>query len=134
MITGSHSFEKSKNQTLTFFDSFSDKANYESQVKLDAIALDVYTGTMLSPFDSATKGGPFLLDRSSPDYAKQAYAKQVETEGKAWDALSTEAVERLEQLKADVAKNRASLPTASPVPMPTVTPSSTASVAPTPAP
>lgn len=141
MVTGSHRFERSKSQTISFFDSFSDKANYESQVKLDAIALDVYTGTLLSPFDAATKGGPFLLDASAPDYAQQAYAKQLETESKAWQALSVEAVERLQQLKADVEKNRASLPSPSPLPtsMPSPLVSSsppvlTPSVEPTPAP
>lgn len=109
LVTGSHEFNKAKNQNLSFFDSFSDKLNYESQIKFNAIALDVYTGTLLSPFDAATKAGPFLLDRSAPDFATQSYAKQKESESKTWDALRSEALERLTQLKADVDKRKAQI-------------------------
>lgn len=129
LVSGSHSFEKSKNQNLSFFDTFSDKANYESQVKLEAIALDVYTGTLLSPFDAATKGGPFLLDRAAADYSEQAYAKEKDTESKAWQALRNEAIERLTQLKSEVDKRKASLNDAqpSPAPSPSLAPSTSPS-------
>lgn len=140
LVTGSHNFAKSKSQTMGFFDSFSDKINYESSVKLEAIALDVYTGTLLSPFDAAAKGGPFTLDQSAADYSQQAYNKQKEVEAKAWTALGAEAVERMDQLKADVDKRKAEIaanptptprPTAEPTPAPTASPTPVPSPSPT---
>ena len=126
LLTGSHSFERAKSQNLSFFDSFSEKANYESKVKLDAIALDVFTGTLLSPFDAAVSGQPVLLDRAAADFADKSYKYQQETEAKAWLSLRTEALERLNQLKLDVDKRKAELanqPMPSPTPSPTVSPS-----------
>lgn len=113
LVSGSHQFDKSRSQQLSFWDSFSEKQNYESKVKLDAIALDVYTGTLLSPFDAATKGGPFLLDRAAPDYSQQAYEKQKTVEQAAWKELEEDAIDSFTQLKADVLKRMAQ-PTASP--------------------
>lgn len=115
LVTGSHTFETSRNQNLSFLDSFSYKANYDSKIKFEAITLDVFTGTLLNPFDAVVQGGPFLLDRATPDFGQQRYKVEKDTETKAWEQLKTEALTNLQQLKADVAARKASL-TASPVP------------------
>ena len=130
LITGEHDFEKAKNQNLSFFDSFSDKAYYESEVELEAITLDVFTGTLLSPFNVAVEAGPVLLDRAAADYADQSYKAQKEAEAKAWSELKDEALTNLRQLKADVDKRKANLqaspaPSATPEPAPTPAPTAT---------
>ncbi len=137
LVTGSHRFERSKSQNLSFFDSFSEKAYYESEMKLDAIALDVYTGTLLSPFDSTAKATPFLLDRAAGDFNQKSYDQTKQTEVKAWVNLQTEAIERLTSLKVDVDKRKAELaamPSPSPTPAPTVSPSPAPTVSPSPMP
>ncbi len=128
LITGSHNFERSRDQSIGFFDSFSNALNYQSQVKIEAIALDVFTGTLLSPFDAASKGEKILLDRSASDYAAKAYAYQKQVETKAWKALEIEALERFAQLKINVEKSRQEIALEpSPEPTPTPEPSSSAS-------
>lgn len=139
LVTGNHRFEKSKSQNLSFFDTFGEKAYYESEVKLDAIALDVYTGTLLSPFDAAAKNGPTLLDRAASDFSQKSYAQSKESEVKAWVSLRTEAIERLTSLKADVDKRKAELaampaPTPTPTPVASPSPSATPLPSPTPSP
>lgn len=138
LVTGSSDFSKSKTQSSNFFDSFSNKLNYESKVKLEAIALDVYTGTLLSPFDAAITGKPTAFDRTSADYYSATYNYQKETETKAWDSLRKEAVENIVQLRADVdqRKQEIALDAAKPTPAPSQTPSPSPSptVSPTPAP
>ncbi|PKL75655.1 MAG: hypothetical protein CVV27_14245 [Candidatus Melainabacteria bacterium HGW-Melainabacteria-1] len=134
LINGSHSYQKSKSQNLSFFDSFSDKASYESEVKLEAIALDVFTGTLLSPFDAAVKSTPQLLDQAAADFAQQTYTQQKSAETQAWQALQTEAIERLTQLKAEVDKRKADLATASPMPQATAEPTPSATPMPSPVP
>lgn len=123
LVTGSHSFDRARTQNLSFFDSFSEKARYESKVKLDALALEVYTGTLLSPFDAAVSGSPTLLDRGAADFNTQSYSYQKETEAKAWQNLRGEALERLNQLKADVDKRKADIAKAEAAATPSPAPS-----------
>lgn len=133
IVSGNHSFGPTKSQNLSFFDSFTDKATFESQVKLDAITLDVFTGTLLSPFDAAVKGDSLLLDRADKAFSDKAYAYQKTTEIKAWDQLRTEALASLTQLKQDVLKRQAEIaaqPTPTPSSTPTPTPSPTATPSP----
>ncbi|PKL75824.1 MAG: hypothetical protein CVV27_13430, partial [Candidatus Melainabacteria bacterium HGW-Melainabacteria-1] len=92
LVTGTHQFQKAKSQNLSFFDSFSDKAYFDSEVKFEAIALDVFTGILLSPFDAAAKASSVLLDQGAADYSNQAYQYQLRTETQAWEALQTEAI------------------------------------------
>lgn len=131
LVTGSHSFEKAKSQNLSFFDSFSDKASYESKIKLEAIALDVFTGTLLSPFNAAVTGTATLLDRAANDFNTRAYTYQKDTEAKAWESLRSEALERLNQLRQDVDKRKATLNQASPQPIASPSPSAAPSASPT---
>ncbi|MGV3523272.1 MAG: hypothetical protein ACO1RX_03560 [Candidatus Sericytochromatia bacterium] len=119
LIGGSHDFERARNQNLSFFDSFSDKSVYESQVKLDAITLDVYTGTLLSPFNAAYKAQPITLDRAASTYQQQVYTYQQQAEVEAWKGLQQEAIERIQQLEADVKRNLATAPSPTPVALPT---------------
>ncbi|MGV3523274.1 MAG: hypothetical protein ACO1RX_03570 [Candidatus Sericytochromatia bacterium] len=101
LLSGDHTFERSRTQNLGFFDSFSDKAVYESQIKLQAITLDVFTGTLLSPFDVSLKADPITLDRANSAYSEQMYTYQQQAETKAWESLQTEAIARVRQLEAD---------------------------------
>lgn len=102
IVTGQHDFSPSRQQSKGFFESFSDTIAYESQVSLEAIALDVYTGTLLKPFESAAKGEPIRLSSEAPDFHDRAYAYKKSVEEQAWLALQTQAVEGFQQLKIDV--------------------------------
>lgn len=112
LVTGAHSYGRARNQNLSFFDSFSDKAYYESEVRIEAIALDIYTGTFLTPFSVAIKGEPRLLDRADPNFTALQYQYQKETENAAWQAMQAEALDRLQQLKRSV-ESRTNQPTTS---------------------
>lgn len=102
LVTGAHRFERSRKQNLSFFDSFSDNAYYESEVQIEALALDIFTGTFLTPFSVAVKGESVLLDRAASDYAEQIYSYQKQVELQAWQHLQQEALERLQVLKRNV--------------------------------
>ncbi|MBF2055531.1 MAG: hypothetical protein IGS03_18935 [Candidatus Sericytochromatia bacterium] len=123
LVTGSHSFARARNQNLSFLDSFSDKAYFESEVQFEAIALDIYTGTFLTPFSVAIKGEPALLDRASANYAEQTYQYQKQVELQAWEALQQEALARLQTLKRNVEERLANPPAS---PAPAASPSSSA--------
>lgn len=110
LVSGTHTFAQARNQELSFFDSFSDKAYFESEVYLEALALDVYTGTFLNPFNVAIKGEPRLLDRSNASYRTNVYQYQKEVETTAWQALQAETLQRLLQLKRTLESRQAALP------------------------
>lgn len=134
LITGNHQFARSRDQSIGFFDSFSNSAYYQSEMKMEAIALDVFTGTLLSPFDTASKGEPILLDRSASDYAVKAYAYQKQVEAKAWKSMEIEALDRFAQLKINVEKTRQEM-LANPSPQPSANSESAKPVeSPTPSP
>jgi len=115
LISGSHEFDKSRSQNLSFFDSFSDKAYFESNVQFEAIALDVFTGTLLTPFSASLKGETRLLDQADVNFKQNSYTYQKEVENQAWKILEQEALARLTQLKANV---EARINTISPTPAP----------------
>ena len=102
IITGKHTFSPSRQQNQGFFESFSDTVAYESQVSLEAIALDVYTGTLLKPFEASAKGERILLSSEAADFQDAAYAYQKSVETLAWKELQDQVVEGFTQLKADV--------------------------------
>ena len=107
LVNANHSFELSRDQNLSFWDSFSEKSFYESKVKYEAIALDVFTGTLLSPFDAAVTGERMLLDFADPNVAQERYAYQRGVEEQAWGMLMDEALQRLDTLAQDVERRQA---------------------------
>ena len=117
LVGGEHSFSRSRSQNIPFFESFSDKAYYESKMSVEAIALDVYTGTLLSPFDASAKSEPSLLDQRAADFSQQAYQLQKQVETEAWSTLKAEAIERLEELKSRVDELKANPPQPTPTPV-----------------
>lgn len=114
IVTGSHTFAPSRQQELGFFDSFSNTVAYEGQISLEAIALDVYTGTLLKPFEASAKGERILLDNQAGDFEDKSYAYQKVIENKAWSALQSQVVEGLKQLKKDVDERTTPDPVATP--------------------
>jgi hypothetical protein len=132
IVSGSHQFEKARNQSLSFFDSFTDKANYESTVTIDAIGLDIFSGTFLSPLRSVIKTNPEAFDRSAPDYSSKTYAFRKEAETQVWQDMSTKFLDSLKSLKTEI-ENRPPepAPSATPIPTPSITPFPAASAAPT---
>lgn len=102
IVTGNHTFGPSRQQQVGFFDSFSNTSGYEGQVSLEAIALDVYTGTLLKPFEVSAKGERILLDDQSSNFQDKSYAYQKAVEDKAWASLQTQVADGLKQLKQDV--------------------------------
>lgn len=122
IVTGNNDFSPSRQQQVGFFDSFSNNTAYESQVSLEAIALDVYTGTLLKPFEASAKGERISFDDQSRDFQDKSYAYQKAVENKAWTALQSQVVDGLRQLKADVDARLDSVdvqPSPSPVSSPT---------------
>lgn len=109
LVTGSHSFTRTRVQNLSFWDSFSDQVGYESQINFEAIALDVYTGTLLNPFKVSTKGEAVLLGPGATDYVKKRYEYQKKIETQAWSDLGNEAKENLISLRAEVDQRKAEL-------------------------
>ncbi len=133
IVSGSHQFERARSQTLSFFDSFTDKANYESTVSIDAIGLDIYSGTFISPLRSVIKTTPQVFDRSAPDFSSTAYAFRKEAEAKVWQELNVKFLDSLKSLKQEIENRPAASPTpaATPTPTPSVTPFPTATASPT---
>ncbi len=108
VITGSHQFGPGRQQQVGFLDSFSNNIAYESNITLEAIAIDVFTGTLLRPFEASARGERIRLDRQQVDFDDRAYAYQKEVEEKAWTDLQEEVVQGLNQLKKDVEERLAS--------------------------
>ncbi len=102
IVTGQHDFSASRQQDRGFFDSFSNTVAYESQVSLEAIALDVYTGTLLKPFEASAKGERILLSTEDANFHDQAYDYKKGIEVQAWQALQGQMIAGIEQLKKDV--------------------------------
>lgn len=125
LVSGQHIFSRARSQNISFWDSFSNKLYYESKVHFEAITLDVYTGTLLSPFEASTNGEATLMDPSSPTFAEDNYRYEKKVENQTWQDLGDEALNNLKQLEADVAKRKAEIaaaasaePSAEPTPAP----------------
>ncbi len=134
VITGSHQFAPSRQQQVGFLESFSNTVAYDSNITLEAIAIDVFTGTLLRPFEASARGERIRLDRQQADFEDKAYAYQKEIEEKAWTDLQAEVVQGLEQLKKDVEERLANpvpAPTPSPTPIPTPNPTPNPTSSPT---
>lgn len=129
IVSGSHQFDRARSQSLSFFDSFTDKANYESTVSIDAIGLDIFSGTFISPLRSVVKTTPQIFDRSAPDFSSTAYAFRKEAETKVWQELNVKFLDSLKNLKQEI-ENRPPV-SATPTPTPSVTPFPAATAAPT---
>jgi hypothetical protein len=125
IVTGNHTFAPSRQQQGGFFESFSNTTAYEGQVSLEAIALDVYTGTLLKPFEASARGEKISLDNQSRDFQDKSYAYQKAVEYQAWSALQAQVVDGLKQLKTDVDERLT--PDASPSPSPAASPAATPS-------
>jgi len=133
IVSGSHQFERARSQSLSFFDSFTDKANYESTVMIDAIGLDIYSGTFISPLRSVVKTTPQVFDRSAPDFSSSAYTFRKEAEAAVWKELNVKFLDSLKALKQEIESRppESPSPSATPTPSPSVTPFPAATAAPT---
>ena len=109
VVTGKHAFELARAQREGFIESFGERGDYDSQVTLEAIALDVFTGTLLRPFAASAKGEVTTFDRSGAQFAADAYAYQKAVEDRAWEALNGEVLSGLEQLEVRVERARNSI-------------------------
>lgn len=119
IVNASHDFALSNDQNLSFWDSFSEKAYYESKVKYEAIALDIFTGTLLSPFDAAISGERILIDALEPNAAQARYSYQKSVEEQAWKMLQEEALKRLGHLEQEVSRRQSEIePDPNPEPSP----------------
>ncbi|PIQ25878.1 hypothetical protein COW36_22340 [bacterium (Candidatus Blackallbacteria) CG17_big_fil_post_rev_8_21_14_2_50_48_46] len=132
IVSGSHQFERSSVQNLSFFDSFTDRSYYESNMTIEAIGLDIFSGTFLNPLRSVVKTEPQLFDRAAADFTSQTYTFRKDAEAKVWTDMSAKFIESLKTLKQEI-ENRVPTPSASPstpVPSPSVTPFPEASASP----
>jgi len=102
LVSGSHQFQQARDQNLSFFDSFSDARYFESQVQFQAIALDIFTGTLLSPFRASHKGQPERFEPSAGDFKAKTYAYQKTVENEVWQRFGAESLEHLKKLKSSV--------------------------------
>lgn len=129
IVSGSQTFQRADAQPLGFWDSFTNRAYYEARSNVTAIAMNVYTGTFLSPFQVVGKDGPTLLDADASDYAASVYAMRQRAETSAFTQLKASFIDSLTKLKA-VAVPPGSV--ASPTPSPSVSPSASPTPAPSP--
>lgn len=108
IVTGKHDFAPSRDQASGFFSSFSDAVAYESKVSLEALALDVFTGTLLKPFDVSASGERVTLSSEATDFQDRVYDYKKTVEQQAWWALEAQVLEGFKQLKTDVEARLAS--------------------------
>jgi hypothetical protein len=121
IVSGSHVFDRSKLQPLDFFDSFTDKAYYESRILVDAIALDIFSGTFMQPLRSVIQTPSKNFDRAASDFKAQTYSFRKDAESKLWVDLGSKFIDSLKNLKQEIeARTKASPAPA--VPSPTITP------------
>jgi hypothetical protein len=130
IVSGSQSFQRAEAQPLGFFDAFTNRAYYEARTSLTAVAMNIYTGTFLSPFQAVGKDGPTLLDFDAADYAATSYAMRQRAETAAFNQLKAGLVTSLTSLKA-VAVPPGSVASPTPSPTPSVEASPTPSPSPT---
>jgi hypothetical protein len=126
MVSGSNQATTAAEQTESWF-NFSNATSYESRATLSGLALGVYSGTFLAPFQVVGKAGPIVVDPADPGASAQIYALRKQAQLYALDALKGQFLAGLTQLKAtqDAA-------TPAPAPSPTPTPASSPSPSPTP--
>lgn len=126
VVSGRHEFGRSPSQELGFFDMFSDKTFYESNVQLTGLAIDIYTGAYLNPLTTATQAGPKGMSPSDTNFSGATYALKKEAEDAAWTRLGKDFVEMLGEVKreSDLLPSRPEelQPTPSPSPQPTPNP------------
>lgn len=79
----------------------------ESKINYQAIALDVFTGTLLSPLSASAKGEMQPLNEGDPEKATAMYEYRKALEAQVWAELQADAVKRLNQLSEDVAALKA---------------------------
>jgi hypothetical protein len=111
IVAGNNTFARARNQPLGFFDAFSDRAYYQQTVTLEAVALDVFSGTFLSPLRVVQASEPTLLDPAASDYRTQLYNLRKKTEEAAWTQIQTDLIASLKRQQAQQAE-------ASPAPQP----------------
>jgi hypothetical protein len=128
IVSGSQSFQRADAQPLGFWDSFSNRAYFEARTNLSAIAMNVYSGTFLTPLQAVGKEGPALLDTDAKDYPTTVYAMRQKAETAAFTQLKTDFVTSLTKLKAvAIAPGTGATPTPSPSPSSIASPVPTAS-------
>lgn len=129
IVSGSQSLQRADSQPMGFWDSFTNRANYEARTSLTAIAMNIYTGTFFEPFSTVGKDGPVSLDADAPDYATNLYAMRTRAENLAFNQLKTEFLASMERLKAvavppgSISPSPEATPTVSPSPTPSPSPS-----------
>lgn len=102
--------------------------SYESRTTLSGLALGVYSGTFLTPFEVTGKSGPTTVDPSGSAGQAQLYQLALAAQTQALGNLKSQLIEGLKQLQA----YEATLPSPTPTPVPTAAPSASPTPSPSP--
>ena len=128
LVSGAQTFDRADAQPTGWFASFSNTTSFEARTTLTGLAIGVYSGTFLTPFQVVGKAGPLTLDPSSPSFGADAYVIKKEAHEGALKRLREEFMTGLQRAKE--AQDSAPPPTPTPSPSPQASASPSPSAAP----
>lgn len=137
LVSGSQSFERADAQPATGIFNFGSETAFEARSTLTGLAIGVYSGTFLTPYEVVGKAGPETLDPNAGSYAADQYRLRKAAQEGALRRLKDDFVAGLGRTKAaQEAAPPAPAPTDAPSasPSPGASPSPDAEASPTPSP
>lgn len=105
ILTGTQEFGKASEQQVNFLDLFSNRRAYESHSKLEALLLNVFSGTFLSALQGAGQAGPEILDPEDISFNGGKHNLEKEAEEKAWDKMTSNLLSNLRQTRDFLLEN-----------------------------
>lgn len=126
LVSGSHEFTRSGTQPAAGLFGGNSEANFDARSTVTGLAIGVFSGTFLTPFQVVGTVNNTKLSTDASDYAAKVYALEKTAHEAALVTLKARFVETLTQAK----QTQDAAPPPTPTPVPTATPSAAASADP----
>lgn len=138
LVSGSQSLDRADEQPATGIFNFGSQTAFIARSTLTGLAVGVYSGTFLTPYEVVGTGGPETLDPNAGSYAADQYRLRKAAHETALKRLKDDFVAGLGRTKAaqDALPPATPAPSATPSvgPSPSASPSASASPSPSPSP
>ncbi len=128
LVSGGQSFDRADSQPATGIFNFGSQTAFEARSTLTGLAVGVYSGTFLTPYEVVGKAGPETLDPNAGSFGADQYRLRKAAHEIALKRLKDDFVAGLGRTKA--AQDAA--PLASPVPSAGATPTPDTAASPSP--
>lgn len=134
LVSGSQTFDRADEQPAAGIFNFGSQTSYEARSTLTGLAVGVYSGTFLTPYEVVGKNGPETLDPNAGTFGADQYRIRKAAHEAALKRLKDDFMAGLGRTKAAQDAAPPASPAPSPSPSPAASASPDASASPSPAP